>query len=221
MPASRSQPSSAGASSSRSHPYRRPPKSQEQQSRLGTLFSYAAAPLKWGASLFLSAEATAEESEEEIGAPAQPPCAPRSCALSGLAGVSAAGLSQQQAISGLSPRLPLDFAQSIPTPPDRSRKRRLCSRPHALRCLPAPALRFLRHRVWRRCRGGPLLLSLPRLLRQPVYPGWRRHLGKSRRRRNRQRRQRRQCLRPRSSGQCRNVGSHRASRHRSTSCDSS
>ena len=49
------------------HPYRRPAStSQEQQSRLGTLISYAAAPLKWGASLFLSAEATAEEDE---GAP--------------------------------------------------------------------------------------------------------------------------------------------------------
>ena len=109
MPASRSQPSSAGASSSRSHPYRRPANSQEQQSRLGTLFSYAAAPLKWGASLFLSAEATAEESEEEKGAPAQPPCAPRGCALNGLAGVSAAGLSQAASYLWSEPALALGF----------------------------------------------------------------------------------------------------------------
>ena len=167
MPASRA--SSAGASSSRSHPYRRPAKSQEQQSRLGTLFSYAAAPLKWGASLFLSAEATAEESEEEKGAPAHPrPARPGAVLCAAWPASQPQGYPRQQAISGLSPRLPLDFAQSIPTPPGRSRKRRLCRRPHALRCLPAPALRFLRRRVWRRCRGGPSLLSLPRLLRQPV-----------------------------------------------------
>ena len=213
-------PRAAAASSSRSHPYRRPASTnQEQQSRLGTLFSYAAAPLKWGASLFLSAEATADEAEEDEGAPAQPLRAqelrPWCRALSGLAGVA---LPEPQGYPSSEPRLPCLAQQSIPTLLGRSRKKRLCRRPHALRCPPAPALRFLRHRVWRRCRGGPSLLSLLRPLLQPV---WRRRHSTSRRRRNRQRRQRWRCLRPSLSGQCRDMGSHRTSRRPSTSCDSS
>ena len=106
--------SAAGPSSSRSHPYRRPAKTDhEQQSRLGTLFAYAAAPLKWGASLFLSAEATADEAEEDEGAPAQPLRAqelrPWCRALSGLAGIA---LSEPQGYPSSEPRLPCPLRSS-------------------------------------------------------------------------------------------------------------
>ena len=58
--------------SARAHPYRRPGSSLGEQpaSRFSTLISYAAAPLKWGASLFVAAEDADEE--EAQGAPAPP-----------------------------------------------------------------------------------------------------------------------------------------------------
>lgn len=109
-------PRAAGpsAGSTRSHPYRRPAKTDhEQQSRLGTLFAYAAAPLKWGASLFLSAEATADEAEEDEGAPVQPlrvqELRPWCRALSGLAGVA---LPEPQGYPSSEPRLPCPLRSS-------------------------------------------------------------------------------------------------------------
>jgi hypothetical protein len=113
-------PRAAPSAGQRSHPYRRPNSAnQEPQSRLGTLFSYAAAPLKWGASLFLSAEAVAEEAEEDEGAPAQPLRAqelrPWCCALSGLAGTHS--LPDPQGYPWSEPRLPLRFCAAVDSDP--------------------------------------------------------------------------------------------------------